>query len=391
MYPHQSERLTGALEGARLQALVATTAANIAYIAGVPSLLDGGHPGRGASAIFTGQGTTLVLPAAAAVSAVLEGTEVEHVVCYGSFSGALQDPADGVLRRLRSILDQRAVDLPEAIGMALDLLGVRSGRVGVDAAGLVASEWDRVNQRLAPFEVVNGADHLRAARRVKAPFEIECLQRALGIAEEALNEVIQSLARGTTEREAAGAYRAAVVKRDADPYRVLASMGERTSLPLAWPTDRALHPGELVCFDVGCVYRGYHARVVRTAVLGEPTREHDASYRALLASVEAALESMTPGRSASDVVTAAMGAARAQTPAHYEGDRVGHGIGLEACELPELALGERTVLEAGEVLQIGVCFHEVGAVGFAVSETALVALTGARVLNRSARGLITLD
>jgi Xaa-Pro aminopeptidase len=86
-----------------------------------------------------------------------------------------------------------------------------------------------------------------------------------------------------------------------------------------------------------------------------------------------------------------VGAVPAQALAQYQGDRVGHGIGLEAREPPELALGEATVLEAGEVLQIEMCFHEVGAVGFAVRETALVALTGARVLNRSARGLITLD
>lgn len=391
MYPHQSERLSGALDRAGLQALVATGSANVAYITGFPSRADAGPITGGSSAVFTRQGTALVLPAVEAVSAVVEGTEVDHVVCYGAFSGVIKDSPDGVLRRLQSVLDQRAAGLADSIDRALGLLGVRSGRVGVDATGLVRSEWDRVNGRLASLEVVNGADPLAAARRVKAPFEIECLQRALGIAEEALNEVIQTLARGTTEREAAAAYRAAVVKRGAEPCRVLASMGERTSLPLAWPTDRALHPGEVVCFDVGCVYRGYHARVARTGVLGEPTREHDASYGALLAGVEAALEGTTPGRSASHVVTSAVGATRAHGLARYQSDRVGHGIGLEPCESPELALGEETALEAGEVLQIGVCFHEVGAVGFAVTETALVAMTGARVLNRSARGLITLD
>jgi hypothetical protein len=38
-----------------------------------------------------------------------------------------------------------------------------------------------------------------------------------------------------------------------------------------------------------------------------------------------------------------------------------------------------------------VCFCEIGACGFAVKETVLVTTTGARSLNRSARGLVTLD
>jgi Xaa-Pro dipeptidase len=390
MYPHQNERLTGALERAGLEALVATSAANLAYVAGFVGIADAGAS-AGESAIFTRHGTALVLPAIAAPSAIIEGVEVDHVVCFGNFPPASKQPPDASLARLQSVLNTRAAGVPEALERALGLLGVRSGTVGVDVGGLARLEWERVNERLVPLKLVDGTDHLAAARRVKAPFEIECLQRALGIAEEALNEVIQTIARGTTEREAATAYRAEVVKRGADPGRVLVSMGERTSLPLARPTDRALRPGELVRFDVGCVYRGYHAGVARTAVLGIPTSEHDASYGALLAGMEAAIAGASPGRSAGHVPTAAMRAVRAHGLESYRHDSVGHGIGLEPCESPRLTEGDSAALEAGEVLQIDVTFWEIGACGFEVKETVLVATTGARVLNRSARGLVTLD
>jgi Xaa-Pro aminopeptidase len=46
------------------------------------------------------------------------------------------------------------------------------------------------------------------------------------------------------------------------------------SLGRAWPTERP-PAGELVRLDVGCVHRGYVARVGRTAVLGEPTPEQE--------------------------------------------------------------------------------------------------------------------
>lgn len=394
MYPHQTERLTDALERAGLDALVASSAANLAYVAGFAAVAEARAPYGGGSAVFTRHGTALVLPTMAAAAAVIDGVEVDHLVCFGDLPSGIREikePAAPSLRRLQSVWDRRAGGRPEAVAVALGLLGVGRGAVGVDVGGLAPFEWERVNERLAPLKIMNGTGHFAAARRVKAPFEIECLQRALGIAEEALNEVIQTLARGTTEREAAAVYRAEVVKRGGDPRRVLIAMGERTGVPLAPPTDRALRAGELVRFDVGCVYGGYHAGVARTGVLGAPTTEHDGAYGALLAGVEAAIDGVVPGCSAGHVPTVAIEAVRAHGLGRYQADSVGHGIGLEPCESPPLTSGEGTALEAGEVLQIAVPYYEIGALGFEAKETVLVATRGARVLNRSARGLVTLD
>jgi Xaa-Pro aminopeptidase len=98
-----------------------------------------------------------------------------------------------------------------------------------------------------------------------------------------------------------------------------------------------------------------------------------------------------PGRAAGHVSTAAVEAVRAHGLGPYRHDRVGHGIGLEPCESPALVQGDTTALEAGEVLQITVPFYQIGTAGFGVTETVLVTQTGARPLNRSARGLISLD
>jgi Xaa-Pro aminopeptidase len=390
MYPHQMERLTHALERAGIEALVATSAANVAYITGFRGL-TGAEEHATPLAIFTRRGTALVVPANEAVTAVLDESDADRVVAFGHLHGSLEDGHEAGLRRLRSVMDGRAESAPAAVGMALEALGVRTGAVGVDASGLSHQDWERITAGLGLLKVVNGADHLRAARRVKAPFEIECLERALRAAEEALNEVIQVLARGTTEREAAAAYRAEVIKRGADPGRVLIALGERTGVPLAPPTDRALRPGELVRFDVACVHRGYHARVGRTAVLGEPTAEQDAIHGMIQTGLEAAIGAVRPERSAGEVFDHAIAAARAQGLTQGQPFSIGHGIGLEAFELPMLAQGDPTPMEAGEVLQVEMSHYRIGVSGLAIRETLLVAMGGARVLNRSARGLVTLD
>src|SRR5512143_2517253 len=69
MYPHQSERLSEALERAHLGALVATSPENVAYITGFQGLSGGGlqAPEFG---VFSRAGTALVVPAVEASSVV---------------------------------------------------------------------------------------------------------------------------------------------------------------------------------------------------------------------------------------------------------------------------------------------------------------------------------
>src|SRR5207237_8066185 len=128
---------------------------------------------------------------------------------------------------------------------------------------------ERVVAKLGPGRVVPAAALFRVARRVKSPYEIECLERALHIAEEALNAVIQMLKPGATEREAAAVFESEVLKRDGATYPSTIAIGEHAAIPAPWPSARALRPGDLVRFDVGCVYKGFCSNVGRTGVMGE--------------------------------------------------------------------------------------------------------------------------
>jgi Xaa-Pro aminopeptidase len=91
------------------------------------------------------------------------------------------------------------------------------------------------------------------------------------------------------------------------------------------------------------------------------------------------------------VFDATVGAVRANGLPNYDADDAGHGIGLEPRETPTLASGSGTPLELGEVLSVGVSHHQIGSMGVGVRDTALITTAGARVLNRSHRGLVVLD
>ena len=273
---------------------------------------------------------------------------------------------------------------------ALDALDVRGGRVGVDEAGVSPPLWTALLERLSPRAVAPASEHFGTARRVKSPYELECLERALHIAEEALNQVIQVIKPGLTEREAVRMYEAEVLKRGAETYPAIVAFGERAAIPAPWPTDRALRAGEVARFDLGCVFKGYYASVARTAVMGPPDDRQQRASGAVEAGLEAALDAIRPGISAAQVHQAGIEAARKDLP-DFPDDQIGHGIGLELDERPALRGGVSTRLEAGEVLRVDLPYWALGWGAAHLRETVLVTTRGHHVMNRSARGLIVLD
>src|SRR5262249_6944624 len=197
------------------------------------------------------------------------------------------------------------------LARALDTLGA-SGRIGLDESGVAPPLWDALVARAGHGRVVPGADLFGTARRVKAPYEIECLERALHIAEEALNAVIQMLKPGVTEREAVTVLEAEILKREATTYPLTIAFGDLSAVPAPWATDRALRPGELVRFDVGAVYKGYCSNVGRMAVMGEPNARQQQVYEAVQAGLEAAINLVAPGVTAGRGFGAPVTGARAR-------------------------------------------------------------------------------
>ena len=390
MYPHQAERLNEVLEREKLEALIATTPENVAYVTGFYSMTQEIYRTR-QFGVFSRHGTALVVPAVEIAAIFASGAAVDHVTCFGGFLSSYAEPLGKAEERIRSVADRRCPTPGAAVLAALDLLGARSGSVGLDEGFLTYPVWQHVTKALAGVTVVPASSHLLGARRVKSPYEVECLERALQIAEESANTVIQMLKPGVTEREAATLYEGEVVKRGGSPYGAIVAMGEGTSVPTPHPTDRALRPGDMVRLDVGCAWKGYHSEVARTAVMGQPNRRQQTAYEAIHKGLEAGIDAIKPGAQAGKGFDAAVSAIRGAGLPQFQRGHLGHGIGLEPYERPKLAPGNETGLVAGELLRIETPHYEHGWAGLNVKETVLVTVGGGRVLNRSRRGLVVLD
>ena len=350
-------RLRERLAEAPFDALLVTTPEGVLYATGYRSVAGQIFAGHAMAAVVTGDEVTLVCPASDTAPAIESGVPGDRVVPYGRFYFAGEGAA--------TAMSDRHAGFAEALGVAL--APYRGRRFGV--AGAVPDGFDRP-------AMVDATEWLSRLRAVKLPAEQGVLHRAAALAEVGIEAAIAAAAPGVTERELAAVVAATMAAGGGTPRFVVVTAGERSPLADAFPTDRPCRAGDLLRFDVGCVYEGYWSDIARTAVLGGPTARQAASYQALLDGLEAEFAVMRPGATAGEVFRAAVSAVEAGGVAPYRRHHAGHAIGLSVYERPIVGPDEPTIVEPGMVFCLETPYYELGWGGMMVEDTGVVTETG---------------
>jgi Xaa-Pro dipeptidase len=187
---------------------------------------------------------------------------------------------------------------------------------------------------------------------------------------------------GMTEREIAALLveelRAAGC--EAPSFETLVQTGENSAVPHGSVSDRVLNTGEFLLIDFGGRFAGYPADITRTFVIGEPTDAMRRIHETVLAANRAAIAAIKPGVACGDVDKAARDVIEAAGYGQYFTHRLGHGLGIEVHELPQMAANVEDVLQVGMVFTVepGIYVPDVG--GVRIEENVVVTESGVEEL-----------
>jgi len=387
MDPHVKSRLTKVLDAEGLDALVASTPENLQYVTGFRSIAHALFRGLELYGVFTRQGVGLVIPFIDATGVSADGIAVDRLACYGKFFFNYAEPPGPVGRRVREITSAPAAGAGEALRDVLGGLGALGKRIALDEAGVFPATWQRLTAQLDGAAMVSGYAHFRTARMIKSAEEVRRLERAALIAEDGVAAVLGMLKAGVTEREAAMVFEQEILRRGAQPFFTVVTMGYRAALADVYHSDTALKAGDVIRFDLGCVYQGYRSDISRTAVLGTPSEKQLRYYNAARDGEQAAIAAMKPGVEVSRIFETAMRVTREHGLPHYERNHVGHGIGLEPYDPPTLNAATHTTLEPGMVFCVETPYYEHGWGGVQVEDAVEITAAGVRRLTQSSQEL----
>lgn len=196
------------------------------------------------------------------------------------------------------------------------------------------------------------SDKLSELRMVKTDAEVDKIIKAQRITERALNEVLNCLKPGVTEREIAVEleHLIKVYGGERVAFDLICITGANTSLPHGVPGDRTVKEGDFFTFDIGSVYEGYHSDMTRTVAVGYATDEMREIYDIVLKAHIKAQQAIKAGVPARDVDAAARDHIESKGYGKCFGHSTGHGVGLEIHEAPAVSKRSQTVLKDGMVI-----------------------------------------
>ena len=339
-----------------LGALYVTRPVSIAYLTGLQA-----NPHERLMALTVRvDGATLIVPALEEQNAKLHATNADVV--------AWRDGED-------------------AYGLVKRSLGAVS-EIGVEKDHLTLLAAEQLTSRTGAAELVDVGPELRRLRLIKHEDEVEKLQRAADITDQAYERVVSRLRPGQSEVDVALMIASAIGDLGGTlAFRPLVQSGPNSAQPHFEPSGRKLAPGDLVLLDFGGAFEGYKADTTRMAVVGEPDQRQKEIHELVLAGHDAAIAAVRAGVTTGDVDAAARRVIDAGGYGPQFFHRIGHGLGLEDHEDPSMDPGSDRVLEAGMVFTIepGVYIPEWG--GVRIEDDVVVEEGGCRVLTKADRSL----
>jgi Xaa-Pro aminopeptidase len=260
---------------------------------------------------------------------------------------------------------------------ALRTSGHAGGRVGLAGrVHLSVHLHDLLRAELPDVEWVDADDVLVEAMRPKSAAEHDLIRGAGRAADATMVAMLQAAVPGATERDVARAGFDAGLAHDAVPFLVALATGpaEDRYAPSTLPTwsSRTLEAGDIWHLDLGGSYGGYVFDVARTTVVGgAPRPEQEAMMEAAIATVEAVLERIEPGRPIGEAVAhghrvRAAHAPDLPPPGRHDYPHLGHTLG---CGFGDIWLyeDERRPFERGMYVAVEAVVPRAGN-GFAMFE-----------------------
>ena len=338
----------------------------------------------------------IVIPRAE-VDYLVDAVPPAGVVTYGTFYRMIdtQQPLTDRERLIREL----GVDLEPAgnffdgLVKTLKQAKLAESRLGYDERGLDPALADRLREALPRLELVPAATVFREIRMVKSPREIERMTQAVRVTEESIYEAAHQAREGMTEAEMCLAFDLGQVKRGAEPNMNHVGFGRSAALGMTNVPEDRLRKGDMIRFDVGCLYKGYLTDMSRTFSFGEPQKKFETYYKAILKGQDRALELIRPGKIASEIFNEAVQEVRDTGIPQYARQHVGHGIGLGlgGYDRPTISPGDHTPLEADMVLCIETPYYELGWGSVQVEDMIVVTEDGYRRLTSVPRELQVLE
>lgn len=235
----------------------------------------------------------------------------------------------------------------------------------------------------------DGVERLRVCKEDDEVHKIVAAQR---IAEQALEEVLNDIKVGATEKEIAARLTYLMLHYGAEnmSFDPIVVSGANSSKPHGVPTGKEIQAGDFVTMDFGCIVDGYCSDMTRTVAVGHVTDEMQTVYDTVLNAQLAGIAACKAGVTGREVDGAARKVIADAGYGNAFGHGFGHGVGLEIHEAPTAGPRGETPLPAGSIVTAEPGIYLPGEFGVRIEDMLYVIEDGCVNLTEAPKQLVIL-
>jgi Xaa-Pro dipeptidase len=378
-------RLDEFLAKASLDAVIGTSPENVLYLSGYWAMSQWVRRGPQAYVLRLrkGLGEAAVVTNTSLLDLVADQDIGADVRRYSYFKADV-DPTAALsaadARHIKLFSSEAYPGPVAALAAAINQRGLAKARIGIDEIGITPQCMEQLVAAFPDATFVRAFALMENVRAIKTPDEIIRLRRAASISEQSIEAALGAAAVGITEIEMARVFHSRTTMLDGVPVTGCIGFGDRSAMSNVQPSTQALKMGDAIRFDVGCRYKHYRSDISRIAVMGEPSSKLRLYHDALYKGVQRAYEILKPGLKISELFRQVVDTVQKEGIPHYNRSHVGHGIGIEGYDPPNIAGDSSDVFEANMVICVETPYYELGFAGLQVEDMILVTGDGAESL-----------
>jgi len=264
---------------------------------------------------------------------------------------------------------------------------MRVKRLGYEEKNISAATFTRLKETLGArhIELVPVEGIIERLRMIKKAAELDKIRKATVITMNALKFAKSLIKPGIKEIQVAAEIERFIRYRGArtSAFEIIVASGPNSSRPHHITSQRIIRPAETVLVDVGVDYEGYKSDLTRVFFLGRISSITRRVYGIVREAQDKAIKAIKPGVLINKIDAAARQYITRKGYGGFFGHALGHGIGLEVHEAPQISSKETNTLKENMVFTVEPAIYLAGQFGIRIEDMVLVNRKGCEVLSGS--------
>ncbi len=262
-------------------------------------------------------------------------------------------------------------------------------KLGFEGKYITYKRFSVIKEIFEGVSLVSTENLVENHRMVKEAEELKELSKACSIADEAFESVLPEIKAGVSELQLAAMIEYEMKRRGATgtSFETIVASGKRSAMPHGTASEKLLEKGDFVVMDFGCIFGGYCSDITRTVAVESVTDKQMDVYTKVQTVQEECLKLIKPGVEAKEVDLSARKMFKVWGIDKFFGHSLGHGVGLDIHELPNLSTSSPYILEPGMVVTDEPGIYIENEFGVRIEDSVVVTETGCERLTKSSKEL----